>query len=231
MTLQFRLFVGIYQLQHWLAVTNTTLRWTHSFLPLFRCDVMMQITVLNIAAWMAFCLSPFKQHSYFYSLVCVEFERVNLWHWTKTKKNKKKKTERQTRLLVIGGRESAIFRGITMINNFGVKSRLHSLQYRVTLREAPDRACDRVAACPHLVVNLDRRQLPADPVVRAAYGEPGLRQRALVSGHAGRRLFWEKRTTKKLPFNEALSQMTNKLITSIKNTTGQACYFGFTTEM
>lgn len=62
----------------------------------------------------------------------------------------------------------------------------------VNLSKVPDRACDRVTACPHLVVNLDRRQLPADPVVGAAHSEPRLRQRALVSSHTRRRLCWDK---------------------------------------
>lgn len=53
----------------------------------------------------------------------------------------------------------------------------------------PDGARDGVAARPHLIVNLDWRQLPADPVIGAAHGEPGLGQRALVSSHAGGRLF------------------------------------------
>lgn len=50
----------------------------------------------------------------------------------------------------------------------------------------PNRTCGRVPACPHLVVNLYRRQFSADSVVRAAYGQSWLRHRVLVSAHAGR---------------------------------------------
>ena len=53
----------------------------------------------------------------------------------------------------------------------------------------PDGAGDGVAARPHLIVNLDWRQLPADPVIGAAHGEPRLGEGALVSSHAWGGLF------------------------------------------
>lgn len=56
----------------------------------------------------------------------------------------------------------------------------------VALTGVPNRACHRVAASPHLVVNLNWRQFPADSVVGAARSESWLRQGALVSSHAGR---------------------------------------------
>lgn len=88
------------------------------------------------------------------------------------------------------------------------------------MREVPDGACDGVAACPHLVVDLDRRQLPADPVVGAAHGEPGLRQGALVSGHTGRRLFREKKNKRR-----------DLLLKKKKKHNKSGALFGFTTEM
>lgn len=72
-----------------------------------------------------------------------------------------------------------------------ISAQLKRLQSRCQL--VPDGARDRVAARPHLIVNLDWGQLPADPVVGAAHGEPGLGQRALVSSHAWGRLFMEKK--------------------------------------
>lgn len=63
----------------------------------------------------------------------------------------------------------------------------------LALRRVPDRAGDRVAARSHLIVNLYRREFPADPVVGASHGESGLRQRALVCSHTGRGLFKGRR--------------------------------------
>lgn len=105
-----------------------------------------------------------------------------------------------------------------MKRSLNSSSSLRSSQYRVALRELPNRTCDRVAACPHLVVNLDWRKLPADPVVRTANSEPGLRQRALVSSHAGRRLFKEKKSNEmklecmKLLMNLALQMTKNNYL-------------------
>lgn len=129
MSLQFGLFVGIYQLQHWLAVINKTIRWTHSFLPLFQSDVMIQVKVPNIAARMFFCLYLRS------SSILRQFRLCWVWKSAFVTLNQKKNTESQTRPLIIGGSESAIFRGITMIN-FGVKNRLHSLQYRGHLKRS-----------------------------------------------------------------------------------------------
>lgn len=56
------------------------------------------------------------------------------------------------------------------------------------VRRLPHGAGDGVAARPHLVVDLHRRQFPADAVVWAAHGEARLGQRALVGRHAGGRL-------------------------------------------
>jgi len=65
----------------------------------------------------------------------------------------------------------------------------------------PARTGDRVASRPHLVVDLHGGQLPADALVRAAHGEPGLGQRPLVHRHAGGRLCSEGREEREIIFS------------------------------